>query len=230
MSKRNPHVVAPTDPVIEVLIILMRFQDHIGRVLPAKEEYELLWNERIRRWFDLNSYGHYRFHATVTDWIDTPATEMEYAAGVSGLQYSLQQSFWPILDQLHESDAWDWSKFDANQDGKLDAVVILHSGYPAEAGGYDCTNQRPVEDRIWSHAFASSFSWSNQGIMDSSEPITVQRQEPRQQQQPNIANATWQLKLVGLDCRWYRRVPAHLGHRRHHRQGLNFAHHPRTGD
>jgi M6 family metalloprotease-like protein len=181
MTRRNPYSVAPDDPVIEVLVVLMRFQDHRDRELPPKEEYERLWNERIRRWFFLNSHGKYRFYATVTEWMDSDDTEMKYASGVSGLLYNLQQSFWPILDQLNERDEWDWSKFDGNKDGKLDAVVVLHSGYPAEVGGYDCTNQRPVEDRIWGHAFASSFSWSNQGIMDSTELQTFSlHQQPQQ--------------------------------------------------
>jgi M6 family metalloprotease-like protein len=179
--RRNPYSVAPDDPVIKVLVVLMRFQDHRDRELPPKEEYEMLWNERIHRWFHLNSYGNYRFHATVTDWMDTDATEIEYADGVSGVRYNLQQAFWPILDQLNDNPAWDWSRFDGNKDGKLDAVVVLHSGYPAEVGGYDCTNQRPVADRIWSHAFASSFSWSTQGILHSDEFQTFDlHQQPQQ--------------------------------------------------
>ncbi|CAB9525500.1 Immune inhibitor A peptidase M6 [Seminavis robusta] len=191
--KRNPHSIGPDEPVIEVLVILMRFQDHVNRTLPTKRTLENLWNDRIHQWFDLNSYGHYRYHATVTDWMDTDDTEESYAGGVSGLRHSLQHSFWPLLDTLHETKDWDWAQFDRNQDGKLDAVVILHSGYPAELGGWDCTNQRPVKDRIWSHAFASSFSWTTQGIMGPAEfndTYWEQQLHSQQQPQPMAASAS----------------------------------------
>lgn len=169
LLRRNPSIVDEDEPIIEVLILLMRFQDHKDRDLPNKSEYAKLWNERIHHWFDLNSYGNYRYRATVTDWIDTDDTEETYAAGVSGLRYGLQESIWPLLNTLNEDPTWDWSKFDQDNDGRLDAVVVLHSGYPAEVGGRDCTNQRPAQHRIWSHAFASSRTWTTLGIIGSED-------------------------------------------------------------
>lgn len=199
MLRRNPSKVDTNDPMIEVLVILMRFQDHKNRTLPPKEAYSTLWNEQIQSWFDLNSYGNYRYHATVTDWMDTDDTEDAYAAGVSGLTYSLQEAIWPLLDRLNRDHLWDWSKFDHDNDGKLDAVVVLHSGYPAERGGRDCINQRPATHRIWSHAFASSETWTTIGVMGSPaysanlmqyqqlqqqlQALMQQEQEQQQQQQ-----------------------------------------------
>jgi M6 family metalloprotease-like protein len=194
--RRNPYIVGKEEPNINILILLMRFQDHKGRILPDKAEYAKLWNERIHHWFELNSFGNYRYQATVTDWMDTDDTELAYAAGVSGLRYSLQESIWPLLDRLNEDPSFDFSKFDSNKDGKLDAVVILHSGYPAEVGGRDCSNQRPPEDRIWSHAFASSKTWTTLGIIGTEdysynleryeqlrEQLLQTQQEAQQQQQ-----------------------------------------------
>jgi len=53
----------------------------------------------------------------------------------------------------------DWSLYDANDDGVLDNVIALHSGYAAEESGNDCTNNRASPDRIWSHAFADAGFW-----------------------------------------------------------------------
>lgn len=61
------------------------------------------------------------------------------------------------MDKLDQNGI-DWSQYDIDQDGVLDAVVVLHSGYAAELKGTDCSNNRDFATRIWSHAFASSFS------------------------------------------------------------------------
>jgi M6 family metalloprotease-like protein len=161
-SRQNPAVTMNKQP-IRILILLMRFSDHKNRPLPPKSYYEKIWNNRIKTWFDLNSHGRYQYEAVVTDWMDTFDTEAAFAAQSSGLYHGFQQSFWPLLNKLNNKPNWNWSQFDKNKDGKLDAVVVLHSGYPAEVGGLDCTNQRGYVDRIWSHAFASSESWKKGG-------------------------------------------------------------------
>ena len=55
----------------------------------------------------------------------------------------------------------DWSLYDADNDGVLDNVIALHSGYAAEESGSDCTNGRAYQDRIWSHAFADAGAWTS---------------------------------------------------------------------
>ena len=55
---------------------------------------------------------------------------------------------YPVLDALDSDPNWDWSQFDVNQDGELDAVVFMHSGYSAIAGETDCTG-RADTFRIW---------------------------------------------------------------------------------
>jgi len=167
-TRRNPSSTPAGAPEMTILVLLMRFTDHKDRALPDPSVYDALWNGRIRSWFDLNSYGHYRYHAhVVPQWMETDGTEAAFAAGMSGLRHSLQESFWPLLTALSADPTWDWTRFDSDNDGKLDAVVVLHSGYPAEVGGLDCTNDRSYEDRIWSHAFASSETWTTYGIKGS---------------------------------------------------------------
>jgi M6 family metalloprotease-like protein len=65
------------------------------------------------------------------------------------------------LDRLDQNGI-DWSQYDIDQDGVLDAVVVLHSGYGAELKGEDCNTKRDYVSRIWSHAYANSFnSWTS---------------------------------------------------------------------
>jgi M6 family metalloprotease-like protein len=86
----------------------------------------------------------------------TDNTEKYYSFGKSGRTSDLAASFHPLLDALDNHNGWNWDKYDVNNDGQLDGLIILHSGYAAEEGGKDCTNGRGSDDRIWSHAFAES--------------------------------------------------------------------------
>jgi len=106
-----------------------------------------------------NSYGNYNVFFEVRPWQTTDKTEYHYAFGQSGRVAAFQESYWPLLDNLDNDPNWDWSRFDVNNDGLLDNLIVLHSGYAAEEGGQDCTNGREYLDRIWSHAFSDSNGW-----------------------------------------------------------------------
>ena len=116
---------------------------------------------RIKKWQTENSYGLYDAWFEVQDWKITDNTEKYYSFGVSGRVAEFAESYWPLLDALDEDPDWDWERFDVDGNGLLDGLVVLHSGYAAEEGGQDCTNQRGYLNRIWSHAFGDSNGWRN---------------------------------------------------------------------
>ena len=43
---------------------------------------------------------------------------------------------------------------DHNNDGLIDNIIIVHSGYPAEIGGNDCETGATGTERIWAHTVA----------------------------------------------------------------------------
>ena len=130
------------------LILLLQFSDHTSRALPPAFEYQLLWNIRIAHYLQLNSYQHAPTWWNVIPWHTTPRTEISVANTTSGRSLNFQTAVHPLLDALDTFDM-DWSVYDPNGDGRLDHLVVLHSGYAAELGGVDCTNQRGPEERIW---------------------------------------------------------------------------------
>jgi len=158
-SDRSQATYNPSLGTFVVPLLLMIFTDHANRPLPEKYEYQILWNLRIRKWIDENSYGKYEAFFDVQDWEMTDNTEAHYSFGQGGRTSRFQQSFYPLLDNMDARLGGDWSLYDANSDGELDNLIVIHSGYAAEEGGEDCNNGRGQMDRIWSHAFADSSGW-----------------------------------------------------------------------
>ena len=80
-------------------------------------------------------------------------------SGLSGLARDL------IRDGLDAADpTLDFSQFDLDGDGWIDAITFLHSGYGAEWGGTDSYGTNYV-DRIWSHKWNLGTPWtSDEGI------------------------------------------------------------------
>jgi len=59
-----------------------------------------------------------------------------YSFGQKGVVPEFQKAAWPALDALDNRPDWDWSVFDIDKDGKLDSVVITHSGYGTYCSDY----------------------------------------------------------------------------------------------
>jgi M6 family metalloprotease-like protein len=152
---------------LRTLVVLVQWQDHVNRTLITRENLDILWNGfgteenifpsgSIRRYIDINSYGKLEIQADVLDWIMTDGTESFYGDGRSGLprpqsdEPQLRRAFSFVLEQL-DDQGFDFTQYDQDNDGILDSVVFLHSGYSAERGGGDCETGTMFENRIWSH-------------------------------------------------------------------------------
>ena len=157
-----------TTNFLKPLVLLIRFTDHVNRVLPAREDYIKLFNGvgisdatptgSISEWVALNSYNQIKIEAEVVDWIMTNNTELHFALDsfgvpVSGLTQDFRFAMYPVLDQLYANN-FDFSAVDHNNDGLIDNIIIVHSGYPAEIGGNDCETGATGTERIWAHTVA----------------------------------------------------------------------------
>ena len=156
---------------LRVLVVLVRFADHQNKSLPNVSEIQTLFNGEgvytaatptgsIRDWIIANSNGRLKIEAEVVDWTLTNNTERYFASDVNqkpvaGITHEMQFAMYPILDQL-DSSGFNFSRFDGNNDGYIDLIVLLHSGYAAELGNKDCYTNSTYESRIWSHAVANS--------------------------------------------------------------------------
>lgn len=155
-----PEQVAPAG-AIKNLVVMIRFSDHAGRALPSAADMDVLFNAdapdatlaptgSLKAVYLENSYGQMTLNSTISGWIDVSNTEAYYADGVSG-----SSRLWEALrEALTTLDASiDFGQYDSDNDGYIDAITFIHSGYGAEWDGNP--------DHIWSHKWAIQPAWTS---------------------------------------------------------------------
>lgn len=172
-GENTPRQMLQTTGTIKPLVILVRFPDHDDRELPSIQDIEQLFvgttfsdlipTGSIREYLSKNSYERLSLDVDILEWTVTDQTEAYYSNGQSGLRLETAQSMHAVLDHW-QSEGIDFTNYDADQDGVIDATIMLHSGYPAEIGGTDCVTGASEQDRIWSHAIGhdTTFTWTGE--------------------------------------------------------------------
>ena len=134
--------------------------DHADRGLLTPEKYfnssdpDLASTGSVKQFLEHNSQGALEVDFDIMPWKTTNNTEAYYSFGISGITRRFGVSAHSVMDQL-EADGVDFSNYDLNNDGKIDALILLHSGFQAEIGGQDCYNTNAGKaQRIWSHAIS----------------------------------------------------------------------------
>ena len=183
-SKYVPPEGGPNGPALRVpplgtvknLVVMFRFSNHVGRTLPSASDMDVLFNNvgghpslaptgSVKDVYFENSYGQMTLESEVNpginDWITVSNTEAYYANGNSG-DSTLWQALREALDQLDA--VIDFNDYDLDNDGRIDSIAFIHSGYAAEWGGTDAYGTH-YSNRIWSHRWAIQPQWnSNDGV------------------------------------------------------------------
>lgn len=120
IAGRHGRRLNPSIGQFKVLVLLIRFSDHVDRVLPTRDYFESLFNGGIqpdvnkigpiKDWFRYVSLGKYRVQFDVRDWYTTKETEAYYSKGASGLigNDAIQEMFKPALD-LVDASGINWN-------------------------------------------------------------------------------------------------------------------------
>ncbi len=140
--------VPPSGTVVN-LVVLCKFSDHVlGTDARPQGDYDTLFNAvggdptlaptgSVRDCYTENSYGLMTLDSTVAPWVTLPQDEAYYTNGSSGLGGSYPAN--PQGMVKHALDLVDplvdFGDFDTDNDGYVDAIDIIHSGYGAETGG-----------------------------------------------------------------------------------------------
>ena len=166
------------------LVILVRFADHVSRQLPSPADVNILFNApgghpwlapsgSIRDVYLKSSYGLLDLQSEAYGWVTLPQTEAYYAGKKSGLSDVFLEAVRGALDLVAEGSL-DFRSFDGDNDGFVDTLTLLHSGYAAEWGSTDAYGAS-MYDRIWSHkwAFPSSQQWRSSNGIRVNRYVTV---------------------------------------------------------
>jgi M6 family metalloprotease-like protein len=172
--------VAPSGS-IRNLVVLIQFSNHVGRALPSSSDIDVLFNApggdpqlaptgSVRDVYLQNSYGQMELNSDISSWITVSGSEQYYANGQSG-DSTLWEALREALDMLDQTV--DFSQYDTNNDGYIDSIAFLHSGYGAEWGKTDADGMASA-DRIWSHRWSiQNPVWSsNEGVQVSNYHIS----------------------------------------------------------
>lgn len=159
---------------VKNLVIMVRFADHTQRTLPSATEVDILFNSRgghptiaksgsVRDVYLSNSYQQLNLESKVYGWVTLPKTEAYYAGGRSGLADVYLDAVRDALSLVESQYNVDFRALDADNDGFVDTVTLLHSGYAAEWGSTDA-NGKTLSDRIWSHKWGITPWESKSGV------------------------------------------------------------------
>jgi len=137
---------------IRTLVILVAWKDQVERILwISRDQIDRLWNGMgtdpeiiptgsIANYTQTQAYNTVRFQADVLGWQITDNTEAYYGDGRSGMpkngdkEPNIKSAFHFLLDKM-EAEDFPWADYDSDDDGYIDHVQFLHTGYGAELGG-----------------------------------------------------------------------------------------------
>ena len=155
-----PQRVQPQGTV-KNLVVLCKFADHVtGTHTRPQADYDVLFNTvggnpgiaptgSVRDYFTETSYGTMTLQSTVLAWVTLPQNEAYYADGKDGTDGVYPKNAQGMVrDALNLADGLvDFGDFDQDNDGYVDCLSIIHSGYGAETGGGN-------GNWIWSHRWS----------------------------------------------------------------------------
>jgi len=158
-AEQGPVAVSPVGTA-KNLVVLCQFSDHDGTKIRSQADFDTLFNATgghatiaptgsVKDYFTEVSYGTLTLQSTVVAWVTLPHTEAYYANGSTGFDGAYPNNAQGMVkDALDLVDPLiDFGQFDADNNGYIDAIDIVHSGYGAEWGGGG-------GNWIWSHKWS----------------------------------------------------------------------------
>lgn len=171
------NAVTPPVGTVKNLVVLCLFGDHtIATDARQQSDYNVLFNQAggdpvlaptgsVKDAYTELSYGTVTLDSTVTVWVTLPFS-MSYYAGTNNGQAPVpppappaNPSGYPNNAQKMVEDALalvdplvDFGQFDSNNDGYIDAIDFIHSGYGAETAGAPANS-------LWSQKWGLPADW-----------------------------------------------------------------------
>ncbi len=132
------------------LVILVKFSNQTSHF--TKTQFDPVMNGSsgsVKAYYREISYNGWNINSTITDWISLSREDQYYA-------YNSQYPYGHPEEMIREAvnylngQNFDFTRFDSNHDGVIDAVDVIHSGY-----GYEYSN-----DQRHIHSHFAYLSWT----------------------------------------------------------------------
>lgn len=137
----------------KLLMLLIDFPDIPAKI--SKSSFEALMNQykyggigSFKDYYYDQSFGQLEITTDVYGWYTSKYTHDYYGKEENGKHDSKPYELVREAVDAAENAGVDFSQYDNNKDGILDAVMVIHAGYGQEAGGAPTT--------IWSHRWSLS--------------------------------------------------------------------------
>jgi immune inhibitor A len=158
---------AGTGPVgsFKALVLLVNFTDNPSTVNASFFDTLVFGNQQgcVRHYYQEVSYGALDIVTvdlpSVTGWSTAPQTYAYYVDGLYGLggdypPYNYPQNAQKLVEDLVDlvNPTVDFSQYDNDSDGYVDALIVVHAGQGAELTG--------SPNDIWSHKWGVTWSWA----------------------------------------------------------------------
>ena len=162
-----PNLQATRTDTFHVPLILIEFPDAAATY--DSTDFELIMNQpgythlnhnntgSFRDFYQEISYGQFLPASEVTNWVTAPNNHDHYAySNPNGYQH-VRELVRAMVDSI-EAQGFDWSLYDNDNDGYVDALNLLHQGEGAEMGDHS---------NIWSH------KWSLGNLAVTYDGVTI---------------------------------------------------------
>jgi len=128
---------------LNALVILVDFNDQVADSSNTQASFDsLLFSEgehptgSMNDWYLENSYGQIGISGAVTPWLRMPETYAYYVDDKKGFGSYPKNAQGLVEDALEAADPIvDYSQYDNNNDGYVDALFVVHSGIGFETSG-----------------------------------------------------------------------------------------------
>ncbi|HIH14678.1 MAG TPA: M6 family metalloprotease domain-containing protein [Nanoarchaeota archaeon] len=128
---------------LPIVIIPIQFTDTKATISTSELEAMFFGEKSLASYFKEQSYGALKLSGTVLPTWYTLANTMEYYGDNN--EANVEEM---ILEAIEAADKdIDFSQYDANDDGVVDSLFVVHAGDPDENGGGN-------NEEIWSHYFS----------------------------------------------------------------------------
>ncbi|MGH6787681.1 MAG: M6 family metalloprotease domain-containing protein [Novosphingobium sp.] len=150
---------------LQCLVLLVDFPDNTGNTNPdhfRKLLFDANDPNSMRTFYRELSYGKLDIDGVVTGWLRAPHPYSYYTNGASGTGNTFPNNTPGLLrDALQIFTATQsLAPFDANQDGYVDGLFLVHAGGGAEVDPVPAA--RP--HKIWSHKWVLPSGFTNNGV------------------------------------------------------------------